>query len=259
MMPASGTPRSRAARGGELERKVNGTESSDGAVVVATGGAARERILARGRSEKSLARFDRIALVLSGGGALGAYQAGAYAALENCGVRPNWIAGTAIGAINAAIIAGNLPHERVFAAAPVLAGTEPARRGTRRRAGPAQGPPLAGRAPARPARCRARPPEPRATAAVSAGELRELMQATVDFDRVNSGAVRLVLGAVNLATGAETYFDNDRHVLGPEHVLASTRAAGLAAGRRSTASALAARRCRSRRSTMPGRPIRCAS
>src|SRR5271165_4965244 len=69
--------------------------------------------LARGRPDKSLARFERIALVLSGGGALGAYQAGTYAALEKCGVRPNWIAGTAIGAINAAIIAGNLPHERV--------------------------------------------------------------------------------------------------------------------------------------------------
>jgi len=70
--------------------------------------------LTRGRPEESLARFERIALVLSGGGALGAYQAGAYAALEKCGVRPNWIAGTAIGAINAAIIAGNLPHERAI-------------------------------------------------------------------------------------------------------------------------------------------------
>src|SRR5438874_6495753 len=75
-------------------------------------GRARERVLARALSDKSLARFDRIALVLSGGAALGAYQAGAYAALESRGVRPNWIAGTAIGAINAAIIAGNLPHER---------------------------------------------------------------------------------------------------------------------------------------------------
>src|SRR5436309_6857243 len=74
----------------------------------------RERRVARARSDKSLARFDRIAMVLSGGGALGAYQAGAYSALESCGVRPNWIAGTAIGAVNAAIIAGNLPHERIF-------------------------------------------------------------------------------------------------------------------------------------------------
>src|SRR5438477_5095721 len=76
------------------------------------GNGVRERVLARTRSDKSLARFERIALVLSGGGALGSYQAGAYAALEKCGVRPNWIAGTAIGAVNAAIIAGNLPHER---------------------------------------------------------------------------------------------------------------------------------------------------
>src|ERR1700719_46826 len=74
----------------------------------------RERVLARARSDNGLARFERIALVLSGGAALGAYQAGAYAALENRGIRPNWIAGTAIGAINAAIIAGNLPHERVL-------------------------------------------------------------------------------------------------------------------------------------------------
>src|SRR5207244_3536703 len=107
--------------------------------------------LARARSDKSLARFDRIAMVLSGGVALGAYQAGAYAALENCGGRPNWTAGTGVGAIEAA----------------------------------------------------------------------------VDFDRVNSGSVRVVLGAVNLLTGAETYFDNDRHVLGPEHVLASAALPGL--------------------------------
>jgi predicted acylesterase/phospholipase RssA len=77
-------------------------------------GRVREQSLARARSEKSLARFDRVALVLSGGGALGAYQAGAYAALETAGIRPNWIAGTAIGAVNAVIIAGNLPHERAF-------------------------------------------------------------------------------------------------------------------------------------------------
>ena len=54
-----------------------------------------------------------------------------------------------------------------------------------------------------------------------------LLSETVDFDRVNSGAVRVVLGAVNLATGAETFFDNDRHVLGPEHVLAGTPLPGL--------------------------------
>src|SRR5439155_13076384 len=59
------------------------------------------------------------------------------------------------------------------------------------------------------------------------GELRELVDSVVDFERVNAGSVRIVLGAVNLATGAETYFDNDRHVIGPEHVLASTAMPGM--------------------------------
>src|SRR5258705_2044876 len=70
----------------------------------------RERVLARARSDKSLARFDRIALVLSGGAALGAYHAGAYAALENRGVRPKWIGRNAIRAIYCAIHTCKLAH-----------------------------------------------------------------------------------------------------------------------------------------------------
>src|SRR5580698_2889 len=53
------------------------------------------------------------ALVLQGGGALGAYQAGVYQALAESGLHPNWIAGISIGALNAAIIAGNAPEQRV--------------------------------------------------------------------------------------------------------------------------------------------------
>jgi NTE family protein len=189
--------------------------------------------LARARSDKSLARFDRIALVLSGGGALGAYQAGAYAALENCGVRPNWIAGTAIGAVNAAIIAGNLPHERIFRlrqfwqelSRRVAAGSERRLHDRLHRwlggrlanqfSGPLPGRRDSGEVP------------PRERPVIRSGELRNLIEAAVDFGRVNSGSVRIVLGAVNLSTGAETYFDNDRHVLGPDHVLASTALPGL--------------------------------
>jgi len=55
----------------------------------------------------------RIVLVLQGGGALGAYQAGVYQALDEAGLRPEWVIGTSIGAINAALIAGNLPESRV--------------------------------------------------------------------------------------------------------------------------------------------------
>ena len=181
-------------------------------------------MLARGRPDKSLARFERIALVLSGGEALGAYQAGAYAALEKSGVRPNWIAGTAIGAVNAAIIAGNLPHERVLRMRQFW--HEVSRRAAQR------SPHKFGRWAQKTAGrlislLRRGAGFTRPEAVVSASELRELIAQAVDFERVNSGAVRVVLGAVNLATGAETFFDNDRHVLGLDHVLAGTPLPGL--------------------------------
>src|ERR1700733_6160161 len=57
--------------------------------------------------------FECVALVLQAGGALGAYQAGVYEALSEAGIHPDWIAGISIGAINAAIIAGNPPNSRV--------------------------------------------------------------------------------------------------------------------------------------------------
>jgi NTE family protein len=165
-------------------------------------------------------------LVLSGGGALGAYQAGAYSALEKCGVRPNWIAGTAIGAINAAIIAGNLPHERVIRLRQFWRELSKCT-ATRRSRGPARwaksaltnflsgGP--------RPAAMHVGSDEP----AVSAAQLRALIAETVDFERINSGTIRVVLGALNLTTGAETFFDNDRHVLTADHVMAGTPLPGL--------------------------------
>lgn len=58
---------------------------------------------------------EQIVVVLQGGGALGAYQAGAYHALHDAGIEPDWLVGTSIGAINAALIAGNEPHERLAA------------------------------------------------------------------------------------------------------------------------------------------------
>jgi NTE family protein len=59
--------------------------------------------------------FEQIALLLQGGGALGAYQAGVYEALAEADLHPDWVAGISIGAINSAIIAGNLPKQRVDA------------------------------------------------------------------------------------------------------------------------------------------------
>src|ERR1700746_3412582 len=57
--------------------------------------------------------FEVVALVLQGGGALGAYQAGVYEALSEADIQPNWIAGMSIGAINGAIIACKPPNSRV--------------------------------------------------------------------------------------------------------------------------------------------------
>src|SRR5208283_3874998 len=57
--------------------------------------------------------FERIALLLQGGGALGSYQAGVYQALAEANLQPDWVAGISIGAVNAALIAGNPPEKRV--------------------------------------------------------------------------------------------------------------------------------------------------
>jgi NTE family protein len=66
--------------------------------------------------------FDRIALLLQGGGALGSYQAGAYQALAEANLEPEWVAGISIGAVNSALIAGNPPETRVGKAARILGG-----------------------------------------------------------------------------------------------------------------------------------------
>ena len=118
--------------------------------------------------------------------ALGAYQAGAYAALENCGVRPNWIAGTAIGAINADDHRRQPAARAHLPAAPVLARAEPPRRGAGERGGTgAPAAPAAGRRGCRLADVAPGPTGDRP--GIGTGELRDLLQASVDFDRVNSG------------------------------------------------------------------------
>src|SRR5712672_2412467 len=57
--------------------------------------------------------FERIVLIVQGGGALGSYQAGVYQALAEANLHPDWVAGISIGAVNAALIAGNPPERRV--------------------------------------------------------------------------------------------------------------------------------------------------
>jgi len=64
----------------------------------------------RARAEND---YDCVILVLQGGGALGAYQAGVFEGLSEGGYAPDWVTGVSIGAINAALIAGNPPERRV--------------------------------------------------------------------------------------------------------------------------------------------------
>src|SRR5262250_3665070 len=67
----------------------------------------------RPRGEHTAVKHDHTVLVLQGGGALGAYQAGVYEGMHEQGFAPDWVAGVSIGAINGALIAGNPPDKRV--------------------------------------------------------------------------------------------------------------------------------------------------
>ena len=58
-------------------------------------------------------QYDYVILVLQGGGALGAYQAGVFEGMTEAGYLPDWITGVSMGAINGALIAGNPPHQRI--------------------------------------------------------------------------------------------------------------------------------------------------
>jgi NTE family protein len=186
--------------------------------------------------------FEIVALVLQGGGALGAYQAGVYEALSETGIQPNWIAGMSIGAINAAIIAGNPPDARVdrlrefwtqvTADGPWLEAGD-AGFGFSRGDGMRQliNQMNAGFAMAIGASgfFRTRPVMPllqssgtiEATSFYDTKDLKRTLERLVDFDRINAGEPRFSVGAVNVRTGNFVYFDNTTHTIRPEHVMAS--------------------------------------
>jgi NTE family protein len=188
--------------------------------------------------------YETIALVLQGGGALGAYQAGVYQGLEEAGIAPNWIAGISIGALNTAIIAGNAPNMRL----------ERLRQFWETICRPAYSLPLA--APvehmlfnmhdevrktftALQAVCaitqgqqgffapRLPPPmpwvsgDPGAASWYDTSQLKTTLERLCDFERINAREVRVSVGAVNVRTGNFAYFDNTRIALRAEHFIAS--------------------------------------
>jgi len=192
--------------------------------------------------ERSRPPFEQIALLLQGGGALGAYQAGVYEALSESGIHPDWVAGISIGAINAALIAGNSPEVRVdrLRAFWESVTSHPwALVGNSWAGLPACGDlarELANQASAAFALAagawgfftpRSLPPwlapsgAPEATSWYDTKPLKAKLEELVDFDRVNAGETRLSVGAVNVRTGNLTYFDTTTHMIGPAHVMGS--------------------------------------
>lgn len=181
-----------------------------------------------------MSRKEKIALVLQGGGALGAYQAGAFEALMAGGYCPEWFAGISIGAINAALICGNPPDRRVArlrafweevtsgATAPFvldgMMGTIFAEASANFAA--AFGAPGFFR-PRMPPPALAWPYAPAELSYYDTGPLRKTLTDLVDFDLINSGRTRLSVGAVNVRTGNFIYFDNSEIEITPEHILAS--------------------------------------
>lgn len=178
---------------------------------------------------------ERNALVLQGGGALGAYQAGAYEALEAEGRAPDWIAGISIGAINAAIIAGNKPHHRIAKlrqfwelVSSGLQGNQLVPGQTSRTIfnetsawfatllgipgffSPRLLPPIF-----------QSPGSPGALSYYDTAPLKTTLEELIDFDILNGPGPRTSVGAVHIKSGNIIYFDSREQRLGVEHIMAS--------------------------------------
>ena len=185
--------------------------------------------------ERLFATYDRVALVFQGGGALGAYQAGVYNALSEAGCEPNWLSGVSIGAVNAAIIAGNKPEERLprlrrfwetVSGRKIWAYTpEGDHFRTMRNLASSWTTLMMGQ----PGFFQPRQLSPwlhpvgasGATSYYESDTLRGTLEELIDFDLLNEGDKRLSVGAVNVRTGNFVYFDSGQECIGPEHIMAS--------------------------------------
>lgn len=196
------------------------------------------------KDAKRVLPFERVALVLQGGGALGAYQAGVFQAIHEANIEVDWLCGTSIGAINGALIAGNAPERRVerlrefweaitkppigFPNLPWLSdlpwgGNEQARSWMNKMSAfatmvqgapnfftPRAAPPLASAA-----------ERPDVVSYYDTTPLLATLANLVDFDLINSKPMRLSVGATNIRTGAPVYFENIELRITAAHVVAS--------------------------------------
>ena len=178
-------------------------------------------------------RDHALALVLSGGNALGAYHAGAYQALSEHGLEPDWVVGASIGAITGAVICGNAAEQRIAqlralwgvgddpmpatfpgmdearrtgSALRTLIGGHPGMFVPRHLFGPWWNP----------------FGNPEASSLYDATPLQRTLEQLVDFERLNRGAPRLGATAVDLETGEDVVFDTRTHSLTHDHIRASS-------------------------------------
>ena len=192
----------------------------------------------KGRSRTRQAAMplpDRVALVLQGGGALGSFQAGIYEALDAAAIEVDEVAGISIGAVNAALIAGNPPQKRVAALRafwdqvsaalptfPLMTGDfgrewlHEASAGYVAMFGvpgffqPRMMPPWFGI-----------PASADATSFYDSSQLSKTLDMLVDWDLLNNGPVRIAVGAVEVESGNFKYFDSKRERLDVRHIMAS--------------------------------------
>lgn len=187
------------------------------------------------RSARAMPLPEQVALVLQGGGALGSYQAGVFEALAQAAVPIDWVAGISIGAVNAALIAGNPPERRVSAlrafweemtsalpSFPLYPDDQlreavhewsagfVAMAGVPGFFGPRFVPPMF----ATPGSCGA-------LSFYDSAPLAKTLDDLVDWDLVNGGPVRLSVGAVDIESGNFRYFDSATERLDTRHVMAS--------------------------------------
>jgi len=196
------------------------------------------------KGKPTLPDYETIALVLQGGGALGAYQAGVFQGLHEAGIVPTWLAGISIGALNTAILAGNPPEKRVerlrefwdticqpnigMGVPPMfdndIFGVTDFVRGAMNSfsAGNTM---VGGQAgffhPRFPPPMWSHSGSPNTASYYTTHPLKETLERLCDFDRINSGELRVSVGAVNIRTGNLTYFDNREIELRAEHFMAS--------------------------------------
>lgn len=175
----------------------------------------------------------QVILVMQGGGALGAFQAGVYEGMHEAGIEPDWVVGTSIGAINGAIIAGNAPEHRLtrlreFWQLVSSSGTSSAPWSAfglgnlvHNLGAVSSGIPGFFTPNLRALYAPNRPAGIAQASFYSIEPLRETLSRLVDFENISNRSTRLKLGAVNVASGRMRYFDSRDDELSIEHVMAS--------------------------------------